>query len=256
MRKVLRYVGFGLIGIAIVLFSVDIYASYQNETTTQELNEFNEQLTRFDDSVFDDLLPDETVEPNSGKQSIWYFNKINQAFFEINKDYIGWIEIDELSISYPMVKGKDNDYYLRHSFNRKSSRHGAIFMDYRNQIDFSDQHIVIYGHAMRDGTMFRPFDRIKNSKGFVEGMEIAIRTLDSVDTYRIFSVYLVDARTTSLDIPANDKDVLKMAMDFKKKSRYKIDEDISNITQILTLVSCNYDIDHGRIIIHAIKVND
>ena len=73
------------------------------------------------------------------------------SLLAINSDCIGWIRIDGTDIDYPIVQAADNSYYLHHNFNQESAICGAIFMDYRNDIDLNREHLILYGHQMKDG---------------------------------------------------------------------------------------------------------
>lgn len=72
----------------------------------------------------------------------------------INPDALGWIVIPDTGISYPLLQAEDNEYYLRHTWQRESSIVGAIFMDCRSSVDMTDFNTIIYGHNMRDKSMF------------------------------------------------------------------------------------------------------
>ena len=72
----------------------------------------------------------------------------------INNDAVGWIEIPDTSVSYPLVHTTDNTYYLTHTFDNKTNRSGSIFVEASNAADFSDLHTIIYGHNMKNGSMF------------------------------------------------------------------------------------------------------
>ena len=74
-------------------------------------------------------------------------NNFSEELIKINEDYKMWIEIPNTNIDYPVVQGKDNDFYLNHDFNKKESSSGAIFMDYKNNIyKDKNKNIIIYGH--------------------------------------------------------------------------------------------------------------
>lgn len=75
------------------------------------------------------------------------------ALRAINPDIVGWIVVPGTEISYPIVQGRDNAHYLRHTFGGRQSASGAIFLDYRDAPDFRGR-ARIYGHNMRDGSMF------------------------------------------------------------------------------------------------------
>ena len=76
-----------------------------------------------------------------------------------NPDVVAWIQIPALDISYPVVQGKDNSYYLHHMFDGKENKNGSIFIDYHNQPEFTDSNTIVYGHNMKNGSMFGTLDR-------------------------------------------------------------------------------------------------
>ena len=167
-------------------------------------------------------------------------------------DYVGWIIINGTKVNYPFVLGNDNSYYLTHNFQKRSLKHGAIFMDYRNQSDFSDRHIVLYGHAMRDQSMFGSIDLYKNRSYYNNHSQIEIRLKNETRIYKIFSAYQVDATTTRLNVPANNRSMSSLVDLFESRSNYDTNTDFSNKDHILTLVSCTDDVNNGRIIVHAV----
>lgn len=78
-----------------------------------------------------------------------------KALKKINPDIVAWIRIPDTSIDYPVVQGNDDSYYLTHTFKKTEHVAGAIFLDSDNNADFSDDKNIIYGHNMKDGSMFR-----------------------------------------------------------------------------------------------------
>ena len=76
------------------------------------------------------------------------------ALWKINPDVKGWIYLEALNITYPVVKGETNDDYIYTSVKGTANSGGSIFMDYRNSDSFLDPHTLIYGHNMKDGSMF------------------------------------------------------------------------------------------------------
>src|SRR5699024_7294613 len=72
-----------------------------------------------------------------------------------NQDVVGWITIDGTQIDYPILQSSNNEYYLTNNYNQGDSRAGSIFLDYRNDVSSSDLNTVVYGHRMKDGSMFQ-----------------------------------------------------------------------------------------------------
>ena len=93
----------------------------------------------------------EGTDGSDGKQTVVDF----KALKKINPDIVAWIRIPDTSIDYPVVQGNDDSYYLTHTFKKTEHVAGAIFLDSDNNADFSDDKNIIYGHNMKDGSMFQ-----------------------------------------------------------------------------------------------------
>jgi len=105
---------------------------------------------------------------------------------EINPDFIGWIYIQDV-LSYPVVRGSDNSFYLNTTFRGSANPSGAIFMDYRNRQGFGEPVSTIYGHNMRNGTMFARLHRYLDPSFLANNRDITIITADgNVLRYRVF----------------------------------------------------------------------
>ena len=90
------------------------------------------------------------------------------ALREINPDIVAWIYIEGTKINYPIVQGEENSYYLKHLFSGEWNGSGCIFLDFRNDASFADRHSIIYGHHMKNGTMFTDLDKYKKQEFFDE----------------------------------------------------------------------------------------
>ncbi|MFQ8840004.1 MAG: class B sortase [Clostridium fessum] len=86
------------------------------------------------------------------------------------------IQIPGTQINYPVVQGKDNDYYLHRDLNGQKSTAGTIFLDYADRADFSSLHNVLYGHHMKNGSMFKDISRYKDQGYFDQHSEIILYT--------------------------------------------------------------------------------
>ena len=82
---------------------------------------------------------------------------------KINEDIVAWIQISGIGVDYPVVQGEDNEYYLHHTFRKEANKAGSIFLDYRNRADFTEQRVLIYGHNMKDGSMFSDLKRYQDN---------------------------------------------------------------------------------------------
>lgn len=109
-----------------------------------------------------------------------------------NSDLIGWIRIRALDISYPVMQAEDNDYYLHRTFEREENIAGSIFLNYDNEPDFSDINSIVYGHNMKNGSMFGTFKNFGDEGVFEKSKYFWIYTRDLIFQYRIFSVAVVE----------------------------------------------------------------
>ncbi|MCL2403545.1 MAG: class B sortase [Coriobacteriia bacterium] len=116
--------------------------------------------------------------------------KINfSALKEKNKDIIAWISIPNTPIDYAVVKAKDNSYYLSRNAMRKSSTSGAIFLDSKGKSDFTSRDSILYGHRMKDRTMFGSLIWYRNKKYAEEHSYIFIYTPKATKKYRVEKCY-------------------------------------------------------------------
>ena len=110
-----------------------------------------------------------------------------------NPDVVGWIAIPGTQLSYPLMQGEDNAYYLKYTWEKDWSPLGSIYMDYRNSDDMSDFNSIIYGHRMSDGSMFNCLRHYKNQSYWVEHPSIYIVTDEGILRYDVFAAYEADA---------------------------------------------------------------
>jgi sortase B len=139
---------------------------------------------------------DPEIEPDDDEDIYSYLDYDSQLLdllAEINPDFIGWISIENV-IDYPVVRGRDNYKYINTTFSGERNRAGAIFMDNRNRNGFDDHVVILFGHRMRDGTMFSLLLNYQNRSFMQENPIITITTRDGeVLTYRIFAARQTDA---------------------------------------------------------------
>ena len=118
------------------------------------------------------------------------------ALWKINPDVKGWIYLEALNITYPVVKGETNDDYIYTSVKGTANSGGSIFMDYRNSDSFLDPHTLIYGHNMKDGSMFGKLKKLYD-QDFVDewGASLCFWIITPEGKYRydIFSIHTVSA---------------------------------------------------------------
>lgn len=136
--------------------------------------------------------PTPWVDPYADALSAMDFTALRQ----VNDDVLGWIVIPGTNLSYPLLQGEDNDYYLNHTWRRWKNAVGGIFVDYRCSWDLSDFHTVIYGHRMNNSSMFGQLHKYKDAAWLAEHPTIYIADDTGSHAYRIFAVYEADSGLT------------------------------------------------------------
>jgi sortase B len=161
---------------------------------------------------------------------------------ENNSDIYGWIQVDGTNISYAIVKGKDNEYYLDHAVNKTYNINGAIFADYRCQDSILDNNnLVLYGHNSSYGKiMFHHVTKFLDRSFFERNKYVTVYTIDGVYRYEIFAIYQTDAEYhyTQLEFET-DEDFIKWCNEMKKNSIYKRQTgEFTADTKVITLSTC------------------
>lgn len=179
-----------------------------------------------------------------------------QTLKEKNSDTVGFLKVNGTNIEYTVVKGTNNSYYLKHNFNKESNSAGWIFADYKNKVDGTDKNIVIYGHNMRDDSMFGSLKNILNSDWYdnEENTNITLYTENEKCIYKVFSIYKIESEdyyiTTEFE---NDKKFEQFVNTIKKRSIKEFDIDVSESDNILTLSTCANN-NKYRVVLHAKKI--
>ncbi len=173
---------------------------------------------------------------------------------KINSDTVGYVEVPNTNVEYVVVKGKDNDYYLKHNFNKDYNVAGWIFMDYRNKADGTDKNMVIFGHNTVDGSMFGSLSKLLNEENIVDKRDLIINffTERGRKKYQIFSIYTIKPEDYYITTNFTDEEFRKFKEIIKERSIYKIDANLDD-KNIITLSTCQ---NHGvkRLVIHAVEI--
>lgn len=121
------------------------------------------------------------------------------ALREVNEDVVGWIRIPETKINYPLMQGEDNDYYLNRTWQGNRNSVGSIFLECMSNPDLMDYNTIVYGHNMKDGSMFATL-RKYNQAYWEAHPYVYLLTDAGVYRYEIFAAYKaeVDAPTYGL----------------------------------------------------------
>lgn len=167
---------------------------------------------------------------------------------QINSDIVGWIYLENTPINYPIVQSKDNDYYLRRLVDGTYNRAGTLFMDYRNDNNMNDWNTIIYGHNMKNNTMFGPIIGYKNQSYYDEHKKIYYFTESQNYVIEPFAGYIEDANSEiyNLSITNEKEQIIKKAI---LQSTFKSDVEINADDKFVTLSTCSYEYEDARYVL-------
>ncbi|MFQ9150692.1 MAG: class B sortase [Blautia sp.] len=221
----------------------DEYSSLETyvtrETDGQEVT-IDETESEFVYETESDVVTGHTIKKRLySKKSIVDFDSLKK----INSDLVGWLLIDSLGISYPVVQTDNNDYYLHKTFEKKDNFAGCLFIEYQNHSDFSDNNTIIYGHNMKNGSMFGKLRKILEDGVYSKDPYFWIYTEEKVYKFHVFSARTVNVDSESYTLQfATPEDFQNYLNDVSGKSELKCDQvSVDANDKIVTLSTCTGD---------------
>lgn len=235
----------------IFLASFGLYAAYQMDYNSGE-DTYNEaealamqqEITKSTEATpFEETSPAPqwvpaavTDDPNMEEMA----KKSLTALRQTNEDVVGWIWVPDSRISYPIMQGQDNDFYLNHTWKKDKNAVGSIFLEWQIRADFSEFNTILYGHNMKDKSMFSQLHDYRDIRFRDSHPYVYILTDAGVYRYEVFSCYQAEV----------ESDTYQFGMQWDKTKQEYIDRAIKksvircNVTpaitdRILTLSTCS-----------------
>lgn len=175
------------------------------------------------------------------------------ALKEENADVVGWISFDNMELSYPIMHGADNEYYLDHTFSGEVNSAGSIFMETANSPDFEDYHTIIYGHNMKNLSMFGRLKNYKTEEFYEEHQHFTVYTEEHVYRYQIFAYYDISESGDVYMIGFGpDEQYKEFINKMIKRSYYDTDVEVTEQDKVITLSTCSTE--GNRFVVNAKRV--
>lgn len=199
----------------------------------------------------------ENTSESGQKQAARAILAINfEELTKINEDIIGWLAVENTNINYPLLKSKDNQDYLKLAANKVKNNGGSIFVDCRNQVDFKDQHTIIYGHNMKNGSMFGSLKQFVEGDYWKNHSRFYIIKPEGTLEYEIFSAYQTRADSAAYVLDFSGNPSFATFVDLAKKhSQVETSVSVSEHDTIVTLSTCTNKEQMGRYVVHGKLVN-
>lgn len=170
---------------------------------------------------------------------------------EINEDIVGWIYIEDTKINYPVVQGEDNSFYMNHMFDGKYNSAGCIFMDYRCEGDCSGRNSILYGHHMKNKSMFAQLVNYKKQVFYEEHPVALLLTPARYYKIQLFSGYVSNNKGDAWDVRFTDESYAQWLEDLKKKSCFTSEFAPTEEDRIVTLSTCSYEFSGAKFVVHG-----
>lgn len=176
------------------------------------------------------------------------------SLLAINTDVVGWIEMEAIDVSYPIAQGGDNNYYLHRTIQKTDNFAGSIFLDYQNHSNFGDRNSIIYGHNMKNGSMFGSLRKYREQETWEKSPYFWIYTPEYIYKYEIFSCAEVDKFSDDYRITFSDREDFEAYLErVKAQSLVANDTEVGYGDTIVTLSTCTGN-DATRFIVQGKRV--
>ena len=225
--------------ILLVYSSINIFKWYNNNKENKQIiNEIAESVT----------INQETNEEKKYKIN---FEELKQK----NSDTVAWLKIENTNIEFPIVQANNNSYYLTHNFDKEYNVAGWIFADYKNKLDGTDRNIVVYGHNMRNNSMFGSLKDVITEEWYnnEENKYITFVTENDYQTYQVFSVYQIKTEDYYIQTEFKSNEFTEFIDTITKRSKKDFGINVSKEDTILTLSTCANN-NKYRVVLHSVRV--
>ena len=256
MRKIICVILTLFLAFSAAFAGYQIFREYSERRESADTYTDLENLISFPEDL-PEKKPDETNSSESGEtEPAPVGPTIDFAGLkEINDDCVAWIYIEDTAINYPVVQGLDNSYYLKHLIDGKWNSAGCIFLDSRVDSDLSDRHSIIYGHHMKDGTMFSGLTKHKKQEYYEAHSEGLLITPERTYTIEFFAGYVASVEDPAWKIGfESEEDFDTWIKEAQKKSWFTSSLSPAVTDRILTLSTCSYEFDNARFVLLTIIV--
>lgn len=182
-----------------------------------------------------------------------------EELYAANNDLAGWLSIEGTEIDYPVVQCEDDEYYLNHNFYNEEDNYGCLFMRDYADINTPGTNVIIYGHSMKDGSMFGSLDEYESEKFYAEHKLIHFDTLYEERVYEVMAVF-------PSRIYGEDEDVFKYYQFYQADTEEEFQDFYKNVKRLslydtgvtaefgdtfITLSTCAYHVEDGRFVVVA-----
>jgi len=246
-RKLLR-TAFFLIFLGIMLFAAwKLYGIWQEYR--EGIKTYDDLADRYTKPVGPGAAEDQMPAIGEGGGKTIPISVSFDALMAECPDVVAWLYCEGTPINYPIVQGEDNEYYMYRLMDGKYNKSGTLFMDCRNQADFSDWNTIIYGHNMKNGSMFGTLLKYQDPKYYEEHPVMYLLTPEKHYEIKLVSAYVTPADSETYTIPETQAEKEAMLLKAYRTSSFISGVQPLREDRMITLSTCAYDLQDARYVV-------
>ena len=243
-----------------LLSTIDIYERENAKEVAQNVSENEEEKVESESEENDETVLTEIAEEQ--KQETERMLQVKELQ-EQNPDIIGWLEIENTNINYPVLQGTDNSYYMTHNYKKENSKNGSIFLDANYDWNIPSNNLLIYGHNLGNGMMFQELLKYEKESFYQEHPVIRFTTAEEDAEYEIISAFKSRVYHKSeknvfryyyFINSESEEEYNQFVKNAKNVSLYPINVTASYGDQLITLSTCSYYVQDGRFAVVGRKI--
>lgn len=242
MKKVIKIILLAICLCVFIFSAYNIYKYLSEENANKKLN--NELMEK---AIIE--TPNDNNDNAQENENILPISVDFSVLKQENEDIVGWLYLEDSPINYPVVQSNDNDYYLRRLVNGEYNIAGSLFMDYRNDSNLEDDNTIIYGHNMKNNTMFGSLQEYKSQDYYDNHKVMYYFTSEKNYIIELFTGYTISVESDIYDLSVIDSSKLE---EWISKSDFESNTKVTEEDKIITLSTCAYEYDGARYIVMGV----
>ena len=251
-RKIIALI---CLGLGLTCGAIGIYKYIEEKNAGKEYEKLQQEVVKEEPKPVEE--PELEPEPESTVEIPIDFAALQQQ----NPDVYAWIQVPGTEVDYPILQSSnDNTYYLNHTIDGEEKKEGAIFTENYNTKTFEDPNTVIYGHDIKNGSMFQSIHKYMDRSFFDNNRNIVIYMPDQILHYKIFAAYLTDNKHLLMNYNFWSKDEYQQYLNsiFSMRDMNAFIDTSTEVTtedKIITLSTCYAGISTQRYLVQAVLVS-
>lgn len=242
MKKVIKIILLAICLCVFIFSAYNIYKYLSEENANKKLN--NELMEK---AIIE--TPNDNNDNAQENENILPISVDFSVLKQENEDIVGWLYLEDSPINYPVVQSNDNDYYLRRLVNGEYNIAGSLFMDYRNDSNLEDDNTIIYGHNMKNNTMFGSLQEYKSQDYYDNHKVMYYFTSEKNYIIELFTGYTISVESDIYDLSVIDSSKLE---EWISKSDFESNTKVTEEDKIITLSTCAYEYDGARYVVMGV----